>query len=47
MIVFFLIVSLLASVIGAICGIGGGIIIKPVLDSLNVLEVSKISFLSS
>ena len=47
MIVFFLIVSLLASVIGAICGIGGGVIIKPVLDSLNVLEVSKISFLSS
>lgn len=47
MTIFFLVVSLFASVIGAICGIGGGIIIKPVLDSLNVLEVSKISFLSS
>ena len=47
MIVFFLIVSLLASSIGAICGIGGGVIIKPVLDSLSIMEVSKISFLSS
>lgn len=39
-------VSLLASIIGAIAGIGGGVIIKPVLDSLGILEVSTISFLS-
>lgn len=47
MLVIFFIVSFASSTIGAICGIGGGIIIKPVLDSLNVLEVSKISLLSS
>lgn len=47
MLIIFFIVSFFSSTIGAICGIGGGIIIKPVLDSLNVLEVSKISLLSS
>lgn len=39
-------VCLLASVIGAIAGIGGGVIIKPVLDSLGIMEVAAISFLS-
>ena len=47
MILIFLLVSFVSSTIGAICGIGGGIIIKPVLDSLNIFEVSKISLLSS
>lgn len=42
----FLVVSFMASIIGAICGIGGGVIIKPVLDSLGVMSVSAISFLS-
>lgn len=42
----FFLVSFLASVAGAICGIGGGVIIKPLLDSFNVLSVSVISFLS-
>ena len=45
MLIFFL-VSLLASVVGAICGIGGGVIIKPVLDLLHLESVSTISFLS-
>ena len=35
-----------ASVVGAICGIGGGVIIKPVLDLLHLETVSAISFLS-
>lgn len=39
-------ISLLASAAGAICGIGGGVIIKPVLDSLGILSVSAVSFLS-
>jgi uncharacterized membrane protein YfcA len=43
--VFFL-VCYCASVAGAICGIGGGVIIKPVLDSFGVLDVTAISFLS-
>lgn len=42
----YLLVSFLASVIGAICGIGGGVIIKPVLDLCGLASVSTISFLS-
>lgn len=42
----FFIVCFLASGIGAICGIGGGIIIKPVLDAIGILDVEVISFLS-
>lgn len=46
MLIFFL-VSLFASIAGAICGIGGGVVIKPVLDALHLGSVSTISFLSS
>ena len=35
-----------ASVIGVICGIGGDVIIEPVLDAFGILRVSAISFLS-
>lgn len=42
----FLAVCFGASIVGAICGIGGGVIIKPVLDSFGVLDVTAISFLS-
>lgn len=42
----FFLICFGASIIGAICGIGGGVIIKPVLDSFGVLSVSSISFLS-
>ena len=44
-IIFFL-VSFLSSIIGAICGIGGGVIIKPTLDIFGLASVSTISFLS-
>lgn len=44
--VLFLI-GLMASVIGAICGIGGGVIIKPVIDILGLTDVSSASFLSA
>lgn len=44
--VIFLIVSFFSSLIGAICGIGGGVIIKPVLDAVGVMSVSAVSFLS-
>ena len=40
----FLSVSFGASVIGAICGIGGGVLIKPILDACGVLDVASISF---
>ncbi len=42
----YFIISLLASIIGAICGIGGGAIIKPVLDLFALDDISTISFLS-
>lgn len=45
LIVVFL-VTLLASVLGAICGIGGGVVIKPVLDATGIVSVSTGSFLS-
>lgn len=41
-----LLVSFLACTVGAICGIGGGIIIKPVLDATGVADVATINFLS-
>lgn len=44
--IVFLLVSFFASVAGAICGIGGGVIIKPVLDLFKLESVSTISFLS-
>ena len=44
--VLFFLISLLASTIGAICGIGGGIIIKPTLDAFHFLNVPVIDFLS-
>lgn len=42
----FFLVSFLASVAGAVCGIGGGVIIKPVLDLFGLASVATISFLS-
>lgn len=42
----FLFVSFGASVAGAVCGIGGGVLIKPILDAFEVLSVPAISFLS-
>lgn len=40
------IVCLIASVVGAICGIGGGVIIKPILDATGIMGVSEASFAS-
>lgn len=44
--IVIVLVCFLSSVIGAICGIGGGVIIKPVLDATGIMEVTTISFLS-
>ena len=46
MIVLVFAICLLASTVGGICGIGGGVVIKPVLDALGVMNVSTASFLS-
>lgn len=39
-------VTFFACSIGTICGMGGGIIIKPVLDATGVMTISVITFLS-
>lgn len=44
--ILFFFVSFLASVAGAICGIGGGVITKPALDATGVMGVAEVSFLS-
>lgn len=41
-----IIVSFGACLIGAICGIGGGVIIKPLLDATGIMPVDSLSFLS-
>lgn len=40
-------VCFLASTLGPLCGIGGGVIIKPIVDSLGVMGMATTSFLSS
>lgn len=44
--ILLFLVCFFASVVGAICGIGGGVIIKPVLDAFGIMDVAAISFLS-
>ncbi len=39
-------VTLLASMLGAVCGIGGGVVIKPVLDATGFMSAAAVSFLS-
>ena len=39
-------IAILASGVGAICGVGGGIIMKPVLDTLGLFTVPTVNFLS-
>lgn len=39
-------ISFAASVVGSICGIGGGVIIKPCLDVLSLTDAASASFLS-
>lgn len=46
MIFIYFFVCFSASAIGAICGIGGGVIIKPVLGATNTMNAVAISFLS-
>lgn len=43
----FCLVGLLACVVGKICGMGGGVIIKPVLDAFGILSVEAINFYSA
>ena len=42
----FYLVAFGACILGKICGMGGGVIIKPVLDAFGIMDVATISFLS-
>lgn len=44
--ILIFVICLMASTIGGICGIGGGVIIMPTLDAMHIMSVSSISFLS-
>ena len=46
MYVICFLIAFLACIIGKICGMGGGVIIKPVLDATGLMEVATINFLS-
>lgn len=46
MALIFILIGLLACTAGSLCGIGGGIIIKPILDLSNLMSVETASFLS-
>lgn len=39
-------VCFFSSAVGAVCGIGGGVIIKPALDAVGLIDVTTVSFLS-
>lgn len=40
------VICLCASTVGGVCGIGGGVVIKPLLDAIGIMSVSSVSFLS-
>lgn len=45
--IMYLIISFTACLVGSICGIGGGVIVKPVLDFFAYDSIATISFLSN
>ena len=46
MILLIFAICLAASTVGGVCGIGGGVVIKPLLDLIGLMPVSTASFLS-
>lgn len=46
MYILIVLIAFLATIIGSISGIGGGVVIKPVMDAISGLPMSTISFLS-
>ena len=43
---FTFLVCFTASVIGGLCGVGGGVLAKPLLDAAGVMPIATVSFLS-
>ena len=40
-------IALFACLLGKMCGMGGGVIIKPVIDALGIMPVASINFPSA
>lgn len=47
MIILYIIIVLIATILGAIAGLGGGVIIKPLFDMVGIHSASAIGFYSS
>ncbi|WP_062320313.1 hypothetical protein [Halolactibacillus sp. JCM 19043] len=47
MAVLYFLVALVATLLGSLAGLGGGVIIKPILDLLGDFDLATISILSS
>ena len=45
--VLFLWISLISSILGTLCGVGGGVFMKPTLDAFGLFSVDTITFLST
>lgn len=44
--ILYFVISFICSTVGAICGVGGGVVIKPVLDMLRIGTPAAVNFLS-
>ena len=47
MAIILFLIAFSASTVGSITGIGGGVVVKPLIDALGLLSVSVLSFLSA
>ena len=47
MFILYLLIALLATFIGSMTGMGGGIIMKPIMDALSHFDSASINILSS
>lgn len=45
--IIYLVIAMIATTLGALSGLGGGVIIKPGIDALGTLSVATASFLST
>lgn len=45
-IIIIILICFISSAAGSVCGIGGGVIIKPVLDAAGIMDTVSVSFLS-
>lgn len=47
MLVLYFLIAIIATIFGSLVGLGGGVVIKPVLDALGSYDISTVGMLSS